>query len=114
MTEVRRHPRFQVNFGSMFSGAQFAGNGTIADLSVSGCSITSKVTLTAKSSLALQIELPDSPWPLHVERAIVQWAKGNTFGVEFEQLSLNDTDRLHKLIQDLEHGPLIVIRRANG
>ncbi len=98
----------------MFSGAQFAGNGTIADLSVSGCSITSKVTLTAKSSLALQIELPDSPWPLHVERAIVRWARGNISGVDFEQLLMNNTDRLHKLIQDLEHGPLIVIRRANG
>jgi hypothetical protein len=110
--EIRKHPRFPVDFGSTFSGEQFAGQGTIANLSVGGCSIESKVTLTAKSSLALHIQLPDSQWPLQIDRAMVRWARGNTFGVEFEQMSQADIDRLHQLIQDLEQGPLVVMQRT--
>jgi hypothetical protein len=106
MGEIRKHPRFPVDFGSTFSGEQFAGQGTIANLSVSGCSIESKVTLTAKSNLALHILLPDSRRPLQIDRALVRWARGNTFGVEFEQMSQADTDRLHQLVQDLEQSRL--------
>jgi len=114
MGEIRKHPRFRVNFGSTFSGEQVAGQGTIANLSVGGCSIESKVILPAKSSLALNIQLPDSRWPLQIDRAVVRWARGNTFGVEFEQMSLADIDRLNQLIQDLEQGPLVVMQRARS
>lgn len=114
MGEIRKHPRFSVDFGSTFSGEQFAGQGTIADLSVGGCSIDSKVTLTAKSSLALHIQLPDSRWPLQINRAVVRWVRGSSFGVEFEQISQADIDRLHQLIQDLEQGPLVVTQRTRA
>lgn len=114
MGEIRKHPRFAVDFGSTFSGEQFAGQGAIANLSVGGCSIESKVTLTAKSSLALHIQVPGSQGPLQIDRAVVRWARGNTFGVEFEQMSQADIDRLHQLIQDLEQGPLAVMPRARA
>lgn len=114
MGDIRKHPRFPVDFGSTFSGLQFAGHGTIANLSVGGCSIESKVTLTAKSSLALHIQLPDSRWPLHIERAVVRWARGNAFGVEFETMAPNEMDRLQRLIQDLEQGPLVVMQRRRA
>ena len=114
MGEIRKHPRFAVDFGSTFLGEQFAGQGTISNLSVGGCSIDSKVTLTAKSILALQIQLPDSQWPLQIDRAVVRWIRGCTFGVEFEHLSQTDIDRLHQLIQDLEQGPLVVMHRTRA
>lgn len=114
MGDTRKHPRLPVDFGSTFSGEQFAGQGTIANLSVGGCSIESKVTLTAKSSLTLHIQLPDSRWPLQIERAVVRWARGTTFGVEFEQISHDNRDRLQHLIQDLEQGPLVVMQRTRA
>src|SRR6266508_3796517 len=107
MGEIRKHPRFPVDFGSTFAGEQFAGQGTITNLSVGGCSVDSKVTLTAKSSLALHIQLPDSPRPMKIERAVVRWARGTRFGVEFEHLSDDDLSRLQQLIQDLEQEPLV-------
>ncbi len=55
MAEIRKHPRFPVNFGNTFSGEQIAGQGIIPNLSVGGCSIDSKVTLTVNRSLALHI-----------------------------------------------------------
>ena len=112
MGEIRKHPRFSVDFGSTFSGEQFGGHGAIGNLSVGRCSIESKVTLTAKSTLALHIQLPDSQWPLQINRAVVRWVRGNSFGVEFEHMSQADTDRLHQLIQDLEQGPLVVMQRT--
>jgi hypothetical protein len=112
MGDFRRHPRFPANFGSTFSGGHFAGQGVITNLSVGGCSIESKTVLAVKSGFALHIQLPDSPWPLQIERAVVRWARGNTYGVQFERLSRADTNRLHQLIQDLEQGPLVVMQRA--
>lgn len=114
MGDIRKHPRFAVDFGSTFSGEQVAGQGAIANLSVGGCSIESKVTLTTKSHLALHIQVPGLQWPLQIDRAVVRWARGNTFGVEFEQMSQTDIDRLHQLIQDLEQGPLVVMQHTRA
>lgn len=110
MGNSRKHPRFPVNFGSTFSGEQFASQGTITNLSLGGCSIESKVTLTNKSNLVLQIPLPNSQAPLQIDRAVVRWVRGNSFGVEFEQIPQADMDRLHQLIQDLEQGRPVIVQ----
>jgi hypothetical protein len=112
MGKIRKHPRFPVDFGSTFSGEQFTGHGTIANLSVDGCSIESKVILTAKSNLAICIQLPNSQSPVQIDRAVVRWARENTFGVEFERISQGDTDRLHQLIHGLDEGPLVAMQRT--
>ena len=62
----RKSPRFDVNFGSTFADDTLAGQGTIINLSVGGCSIESKITLPAQSIVGLQIQLPDSQGPLVV------------------------------------------------
>lgn len=108
----RKSPRFDVNFGSTFAGDTLAGQGTITNLSVGGCSIESKITLPAQSVVGLQIQLPDSRWPLEVKEAVVRWVRGNTFGLEFQLLSEPDTTRLQQLLQDLDQGPLVVMHRA--
>ncbi len=76
-----------------------------------GCSIESKTPLTAQRLVGLKIQLPDSPWPLEVERAVVRWVRGNTFGLEFEALSEPEAARLQQLLQDLDQGPLVVMQR---
>ncbi len=112
MGEVRKHPRFPVDFGSTFSGEHFAGQGTIGNLSVGGCSVESKITLTANSTLALHIQLPDSRWPLQIDRAVVRWSHGAAFGVEFVDMTQDNIDRLQRLVQDLDQGPLVVMQRT--
>ncbi len=108
----RKNPRFDVNFGSTFAGDTLAGQGTITNLSVGGCSIESKITLPAQSVVGLQIQLPDSQWPLEINQAVVRWVRGNTFSLEFQALSDPDTTRLQQLLQDLDQGPLVVMHRA--
>lgn len=107
----RKNQRVDVNFGGTFAGEVFAGQGTITNLSVGGCSIESKITLPAQSVVGLKIELPDSQWPLEIERAVVRWVRGNTFGLEFETLSKPDTTRLQHLLCDLGQGPLVIMQR---
>ena len=108
----RKNPRFDVNFGSTFAGEFLAGQGTITNLSVGGCSIESNITLTAQSVVVLKIQLPDSQWPLEVRQAVVRWTRGTTFGLEFHTLSASDTARLQQLLYDLDQGPLVVMHRT--
>jgi hypothetical protein len=60
-----------------------AGEGTLFDLSATGCRMQSNVALTPGSYLALHIEAPDTESPLAVEISIVRWHKDNQFGIEF-------------------------------
>ena len=99
----RKNQRFDVRFSSTFVGEALAGQGTITNLSVGGCSIESKITLTAHSIVALKIQFPDSPRPLEIAQAVVRWAHGNTFGLEFQALSETDTTLLQQRLQDLNH-----------
>ncbi len=108
----RKSPRFDVNFGSTFAGETLAGQGTITNLSVGGCSIESKIPLPAQSVVGLQIQLPDSRWPLEISQAVVRWVRGNMFGLEFQTLSDPDATRLQQLLYDLDQGPLVVMHRA--
>ena len=107
----RKSPRFDVNFGSTFAGDVLAGQGTITNLSVGGCSIESKIPLPAQSVVGLKIQLPDSQWPLEVDQAVVRWVRGHTFGLEFQTLSDPDAARLQQLLFDLDQGPLVVMQR---
>lgn len=107
----RKSPRFDVHFGSTFAGETLAGQGTITNLSVGGCSIESTIPLPAQTVVGLNIQLPDSQWPLKVDRAVVRWVRGHTFGLEFQGLSEPDTTRLQQFLQDLDQGPLVVMQR---
>lgn len=110
MAYERKAPRFSVNFRSTFAGEQLAGRGIITNLSVGGCSIESTITLPVHSTVGLHIQVPDSRWPLQVDRAIVRWVRGSMFGLEFESLSPAETDRLQHLLHDLEQEPLVIMR----
>jgi len=112
MGYTRKNPRFDVNFGGTFAGEFLAGRGTIINLSVGGCSIESPVTPAAQAVMELQIQLPDSQWPLEVRQAVVRWTRGTTFGLEFHTLSAADTTRLQQLLYDLDQGPLVVMHRT--
>lgn len=105
----RKSRRFDVNFGGTFASESLAGQGTITNLSIGGCSIASTITLTTQSVVGLKIQLPDSQWPLEIKQATVRWVRGNTFGLEFETLSDQDATRLQHLLHGLEQVPLVMM-----
>ncbi len=111
--EHRRNPRFPVEFGSNFSGSQLAGQGNVTDLSLGGCRIECSAKVRPGMQLGLEISLPDGEWPLQVDEATVRWAEGRQCGVEFARLRPDQHERLARLLEDLESGPLILMRRLS-
>jgi len=57
--------------------------GVILDLSLVGCQVRVPVMVYPALVMELHINIPDLDRPIFVERAVVQWVKGDTFGCIF-------------------------------
>ena len=69
------------------------GEGWVIDLSMRGCLVEGSVPVKAGDRLQLRLCLPDSHPSICVSVAVVQWAQGRRFGVEF--VRVDDTYRAH-------------------
>ena len=74
------------------------------DLSTGGCRIESPVRVEAGESLELRIYAPDIDWPLMIEAASVQWARGQTFGLAFFRVKEPERLRLQHVVDGLLEG----------
>lgn len=102
--DLRKYPRFRVQFRSTFSGDQVDGEGQVVDLSRGGCKIESDSSVPSGTALELRLYLPDLDWPMRVEQASVKWARGREFGLEFLRLLPVEEEKLHRVVKDLEPG----------
>jgi len=102
--DLRKHPRFRIQFRSTFSGHQVNGEGKAIDLSRGGCKIESDLRVQAGTTLELRLYSPDLDWPMRVEQAAVKWARGQQFGLEFVHLLPKEEETLRRLIKGLEQG----------
>jgi hypothetical protein len=102
MKELREHPpqkpritaRHKVHCRAFFSGGGREGEGTVDDMSRTGCKILCETLPEAGASVKLDLFLPDYPRPLKVERALVRWVKTDSFGVEFTEIQASQRERL--------------------
>ena len=101
----RTLPRFPVQFRTVLSisGTAIEGRGTLLDLSLGGCRVEAPLSVQPSILLELRIYVPDLDWPLMVDGAVVQWVKGNTFGLRFLRLRPTEADRLAEVISRLEN-----------
>lgn len=102
--ELRKFPRFRVQFRSTFTGRQIEGEGKATDLSQGGCRIESDISITASTTLELRLYVPGLDWPLRVEQAVVKWARGREFGLEFVRILPDEEKTLHRVVKDLKSG----------
>ncbi len=100
----RTTERFPHRFRVLFSGIEAAieGEGTITDLSKGGCRIESETCPPKGAELKIELSLSDYFWPMKVDRAVVRWTKGRTFGVEFVTLQSAQRDRLVRVVMKLK------------
>jgi hypothetical protein len=82
----------------VFGEDDFEAEGTLMDISTSGCRAVSTVEVQRGMIVKLSVFLPDHQWPLRVEEAIVRWTNGQEFGVEFTSIRLAQRERLRTLI----------------
>ena len=52
--------------------------------------------------LELTIFLPDYDWQLRLDRSVVRWVRGQTFGLEFQDLRPVQRERLRRLVEKLK------------
>ncbi len=100
----RAAERFPLRSRVLFSGIDLTveGEGTISDLSKTGCRVQSDTQPSKGIDLKLELFLSDYSWPMKVDRAVVCWIKGRTFGLEFVSLQAAQRDRLIRVIMKLK------------
>ena len=105
----RSYRRFPVTYPVIFGGAPFVGEGTIANLSLTGCSVACDRIVLAGSYIKLNVLLPEPTTSLLIELGKVRWVHEHTFGVEFIRLPTIARQQLDRVVWEhltsrLEHG----------
>lgn len=94
----RAYHRFPVTYPVIFAGAPFVGEGTVSNLSLTGCSVACDRTVLAGSYIKLNVLVPDSTSSLLIELGKVRWVRENAFGVEFIRLPTIARQRLDRVV----------------
>lgn len=96
--ERRKHVRYRVEYVLSLLGEKARGQGLVQDLSLSGCRARSPIGMSAGDSVGLLIDVPRFDNPLHVDVAIVRWAKDQECGMEFIRMAADTQQRLHDVL----------------
>jgi hypothetical protein len=99
---LRTSPRKYVRYSASVQTDNGAGDGTLFDLSATGCRMQSNAALTPGSYLALHFEVPQTEAPLAVEVSVVRWHKDNQFGIEFLRYAEGVRERVSDLVDGCE------------
>ena len=94
----RIHQRLSVSYPVIFGGAPFVGEGTISNISRTGCSVNCDRTVLMGSYIKLSVLLPDPTSSLFIELGKVRWVKDQTFGVEFIRVPTLTRHRLDRVV----------------
>lgn len=111
-TNFRSYHRYPVTYPVVFGGAPFVGEGTVGDLSLTGCSVTCDRTVLEGSYVRLSLILPDPTSSLFIELGKIRWSRGNRFGVEFIRFPTLTRHRLDRVIEEQLTG--LLERRVNA
>ena len=100
--ERRKYPRYRVEYVLSLLGENARGQGLVQDLSVTGCRARSPVGMDRGDAVGLLIDVPRYDNPLHVDVAIVRWAKEQECGMEFIKMAPDTQQRLRDVIRTNE------------
>lgn len=94
----RNHQRIPVGYPACITSDAGSGEGTLLDLSPTGCKLRSDIPLHAGSYVALQIDLTHEPEPLGVDVSVVRWCKDGELGIEFLRYGHGERERVTNLV----------------
>lgn len=106
--ELRQHQRRVVPPTCLLSFARFAlsitfngdseGEGSVINLSIKGCKVESDAGVKVGDAMSLILLLPGGDAPTPVDLALVRWANGQCFGLEFVSLGSTAMNRLRTFL----------------
>jgi len=88
----RRALRVAVEDTASFKGKTGLHQGTVFNLSASGCALESGEPIDPNTSIQLDLVIPNDKKPVKVSRARVTWKAGSDMGVQF--LDMNETAKV--------------------
>jgi hypothetical protein len=100
--QVRKARRVELRCILRFSSGEIEGEGTITNISTSGCRAESDINMAEELDVQVIIFLPDQSPPVKVERASVRWVSGDAFGLSFILFFPSERARLRTFIENIK------------
>jgi PilZ domain len=100
--QIRKARRVQLRCIVKFSSGEIEGEGTITNISTSGCRAESDINMAEGLDVQIIIFLPDQSPPVKIERASVRWVSGNAFGLSFILFFPSERARLRTFIDHIK------------
>jgi hypothetical protein len=99
--EQRKHQRQHVNLQGVYSsGSVQVEEAVVLDLSLGGCQVASTTPMPPDTTIQLQIR-PHEAAPIYIPTALVRWATGYSFGVQFREVPEHESKALTRLLWSL-------------
>ena len=96
--ECRSSERIALQCSIILATGVQTGEGRVLNMSKSGCLVEAPILIKAGDCLQMRLFLPESDLSVCVSMAVVQWALGFRFGVEFIEVDEKHRSRLNQLI----------------
>jgi hypothetical protein len=96
--ESRSSERIALQCSIVLASGIQVGEGQVLNMSDRGCLVESSVSVKAGDYLQLRFSLHESQPSMHVSQAVVCWAEGFRFGVEFLGMEEKDRTRLNRFL----------------
>jgi c-di-GMP-binding flagellar brake protein YcgR len=99
-TDKREYARVRAQFSLTFKSKDTEGRGRLADLSIRGCAFESDTPLVKGEVLQVTLKMPDGRPSLDIEAAVVRYAQGIRFGLEFLRMPEKAEKALRQFIEE--------------
>ncbi|HSL03775.1 MAG TPA: PilZ domain-containing protein [Nitrospiraceae bacterium] len=100
--QIRKARRVELGCILRFFSGEIEGEGTITNISASGCRAESDINMAEGLDVQVIIFLPDQSPPVKVERGSVRWVSGNAFGLSFILFFPSERARLRMFIDHIK------------
>jgi hypothetical protein len=94
----RTYDRLEIKCPMTFSGESGAGEGTVVELSMGGCSVSTSADIVAGMILKMSLKVSSDVAPILVKAAVVRHVRLKAVGVEFLQWERSERERLQQFI----------------
>jgi hypothetical protein len=113
--QLRRHPRVRASAPFPCSlvlvglkrwlTSDEGGLGVVYDVSAKGARVMTQALISPGDRVAINLRLPNQATATFIELATVRWGREQTYGIEFEDVSLAADTRLHTFMNRLSVSP---------
>lgn len=100
--KIRKAQRVNLRCSLGFSSEEIQGEAQVTNISPAGCRAESEINVAEGLEFHVRLHLPGQAVPVKVERAVVRWASGNTFGMSFTLFLPSERARLRQHLQNLK------------